>query len=104
MATATKTVRTRARGGHSARVASESVPMQFLIFEDNGGAYHWTLLDRNDNALARSPSFRSYRDAEDAARAVLAGAGSARLERRVEADSPLGMDEGGSPSTKPASR
>ncbi len=104
MATATKTARTHTRASRGARVASESAPMQFLIFEDNVGAYYWTLLDRNGNSLARSQSFPSYRDTEDAAHVVLAGAGSARLEPRVETDSPLDTDEGGSLSRKAASR
>jgi uncharacterized protein YegP (UPF0339 family) len=70
MATATK----------KARANSES--MEFLIVEDNGGDYHWTLQDRDGSSLARSSSFPSYERTEDAARAVLAGAGSARLESR----------------------
>jgi hypothetical protein len=49
----------------------------------SSGDYHWTLVDRNGNSLARSPSFASYEHTEDAARVVLAGAGSARLDRRV---------------------
>jgi uncharacterized protein YegP (UPF0339 family) len=70
MATATKKARTNA------------VPMEFLIDEDNGGEYHWTLLDRDGIRLARSSSFASYERTEDAARAVLTGAGAARLEPR----------------------
>jgi hypothetical protein len=70
MATATKKARTNA------------VPLEFLIDEDNGGEYHWTLLDHDGTSMARSNSFASYERTEDAARAVLAGAGSARLEPR----------------------
>jgi uncharacterized protein YegP (UPF0339 family) len=80
MATATK------KGGATAGVVSgtvdASVAMEFLIVEDNGGDYHWTLQDRDGTSLARSPSFASYEPAEDAARVVLAGAGSARLDHR----------------------
>jgi uncharacterized protein YegP (UPF0339 family) len=65
--------------------------MQFLIVEDNAGDYHWTFLDRDGNSLARSPSFASYGHAEDAARVVLAGAGSARLHSRAATDSSLGI-------------
>jgi hypothetical protein len=83
MATATKKARTTSGANRGAGVASNSVSMEFLIVDDNGGDYHWTLLDRDDNSLARSPSFGSYEDAEDAARVVLAGAGSARLDRRA---------------------
>jgi hypothetical protein len=57
--------------------------MEFLIAEDNGGDYHWTLQDGGGNSLARSPSFASYEHTEAAARIVLAGAGSARLDRRA---------------------
>ena len=63
--------------------------MEFLIVEDNGGDYHWTLLDRDGNSLARSPSFTSYEGAEDAAGVALAGAGSARLDRRAATESSL---------------
>jgi uncharacterized protein YegP (UPF0339 family) len=102
MATATKKARTGTRARRGALVASELAPMHFLISEDNGGDYHWTLLDRNGNRLARSPSFASYQDTENAAGVVLAGAGSARLERSVEIDSPLDMGEGASFSAKAA--
>jgi uncharacterized protein YegP (UPF0339 family) len=78
MATATK----KARASES----MDSASMEFLIVEDNGGEYHWRLLDRDGNSLARSPSFASYEPAEDAACVVLAGAGSARLDRRAAAD------------------
>jgi uncharacterized protein YegP (UPF0339 family) len=82
MATATQKGRTPTGTGRGAEGASESASMEFLIVEDNGGKYHWTLLDREGNSLARSPRLVSYEQAEDAARVVLAGAGSARLERR----------------------
>ena len=85
MATATKNV--PATTGATGGAVAESVSMEFLIIEDNGGDYHWTLLDRDGNSLARSPSFATYGPAEDAARVVLAGAGSARLDRRAATDS-----------------
>ncbi len=83
MATATKKDRilTSANGGTA--VASRSKGMEFLIDEDNGGDYHWTLLDRDGTSLARSAGFASYERTEAAARAVLTGAGSARLEPRA---------------------
>jgi uncharacterized protein YegP (UPF0339 family) len=83
MATATTKARATTGANRGALVASDSVSMEFLIVEDNGGDYHWTLLDRDGNSLARSPSFASYEHTEDAARVVLAGAGSARLNRRT---------------------
>jgi hypothetical protein len=81
MATATKKARAATGAAHGA-AASDSVSMEFLVVEDNGGDYHWTLMDRDGNSLGRSPSFASYEDTEDAARIVLAGAGSARLDHR----------------------
>lgn len=78
MATAASKVRADTNG---AETASEPELMQFLIAEDNGGDYQWTLLDREGNSLARSPGYATYQDAEDAARVVLVGAGSARLDR-----------------------
>ncbi len=123
MATATKQARTSTRASNGALIARESKPMQFLIFEANGGDHYWTLLDRDGKSLARSPSYFSYQDAEDAARDVLAGAGSARLCHPIETDSPIDnmarrdeakgrddpdaerwLDEGGSFSRKAARR
>jgi hypothetical protein len=83
MATATKKARAATGVKHGATVASDSVSMEFLVVEDNGGDYHWTLIDRDGKSLARSPSFASYERTEDAARVVLAGVGSARIDRRV---------------------
>jgi len=73
---------TKARASES----MDSASMEFLIVEDNGGEYHWRLLDRDGNRVARSPTFASYEATEDAASVVLAGAGSARLDRRAAAD------------------
>jgi hypothetical protein len=87
MATATQNGRTPTSASREAEGAAESAPMEFLIVEDNGGKHHWTLVDRDGNSLARSPRLVSYEQAEDAARVVLAGAGSARLERRAATDS-----------------
>jgi uncharacterized protein YegP (UPF0339 family) len=78
MATAIK----KARASES----MDSASMEFLIVEDNGGEYHWRLLDRDGNRVARSPTFASYGATEDAACVVLAGAGSARLDPRAAAD------------------
>ena len=88
MATAAMKARSNTRDNGGAAIAPESV-MQFLIVEDNGGNHHWTLLDRDGHSLARSPNFASYQDAEDAVRGVLAGAGSARLDRRPATARPL---------------
>ncbi len=85
MATATKKARATTSANHGA-VASDSASMELLIVEDNSGDYHWTLLDRDGTSLGRSGSFASYERTEDAARVVLAGAGSARLDPRAATD------------------
>jgi hypothetical protein len=87
MATATQKDRAPTGAGRGAERASESASMEFVIVEDNGGKYHWTLLDREGESLARSPSLVSYEQAENAAGVVLAGAGSAGLDRRAVTDS-----------------
>lgn len=80
MATATTQARATTGANRGAVLGSQLAPMKFLIVEDNGGAYHWTLVDQEGHSLARSPSFASYEHTEDAARVVLAGAGSARID------------------------
>ena len=83
MATATQKARTatRSKGDRLAASASASISMEFVIFEDNGGAYRWSLLGGDRASLARSPRFASYGDAERAAQLVLEGAGTARFDR-----------------------
>jgi uncharacterized protein YegP (UPF0339 family) len=65
--------------------------MAFLIFEDNGGAYHWAIVAASGEQLAQSPSFASYEDAEVAARRVRDDAGSARLEPRHGMGAPVDL-------------
>lgn len=85
MATATNMGRARTGDTRHGADTSGSVSMELLIVEDNGGEYHWMLQDQAGNSLAKSERFRSYQPAEDAARVVLAGAGSARLDLRADA-------------------
>lgn len=56
--------------------------MELLIFEDNGGAYHWRIVAGDGATLAQSRSFASYQDAEQAAQWVRDAAASARFKRR----------------------
>ena len=91
MATATtksRAAKPAARRSHEVRVAE---PMEFLIFEDNGGDYHWTIVARDGATLARSGSFASYDDAEKAAKHVRDGAAGARFEARAGAASPVDL-------------
>jgi uncharacterized protein YegP (UPF0339 family) len=96
-------------------------PMEFLIFEDNGGSYHWRLATGDGAVLAQSGGFASYDDAEQAAQLVRSGAVSARFAFRPaeslpvdlaarrdasgdNADAERWLDEGGSFSREPATK
>ena len=67
-----------------ARAAPSSPPepasMAFLIYEDNGGRYHWTIVADRGETLVRSASFGSYEDAKQAAGVVRRGASRAAFE------------------------
>jgi uncharacterized protein YegP (UPF0339 family) len=97
--------------------------MKFLVFEDNGGGHHWTIVAANGEPLVQSASFASYEDAKQAARVVHAGAGSASFEHlagdtaprglaarrhtpvmRDELDAERWLDEGGSFSSEAVTR
>jgi uncharacterized protein YegP (UPF0339 family) len=66
-------------------------PMEFLIFEDNGGSYHWRILADDGAILGRSGDFASYDDAEQAAQQVRDGAPSARFDRRGSGKGPVDL-------------
>jgi uncharacterized protein YegP (UPF0339 family) len=86
--TKSRAAKQRARRTPQVRV-TESI--QFVIFEDNGGGYHWTIVACDGVTLAQSGSLASYDDAEKAARHVRDGAASARFERRAEGPSPVDL-------------
>lgn len=60
-----------------AREVRAPEPMEFLVFEDNGGEYHWTIVAADGATLARSGDFASYQDAERSAQHVRDGGASA---------------------------
>jgi len=121
MATATK--ESRAAGQLARRPRSARVPesIEFVIFEDNGGAYRWRIVARDGATLAQSGSFASHDSAEQAAQRVQEGAASARFDRRAaevgplelaarrdgrrdELDAERRLDEGGSFSSEAVTR
>lgn len=59
------------------------VPMEFLIFENNCGSYHWRILADDGVSLGQSGEFTSYDEAERAALQIREGAASARFQRRT---------------------
>ena len=83
MATATKKVRAVRPVTRGARDLSQSAPLQFLVHQDNAGAYYWEIAGERGESFAQSGSFASQEDAERAARCVHDGAGSARFEPHV---------------------
>jgi uncharacterized protein YegP (UPF0339 family) len=91
MATATKKSRAAGQLARRARDVRKSDSIEFLIFEDNGGAYHWRIVADNGATLAQSGSFASYDGAEQAARRVRGGAASARFDRRASAVRPVDL-------------
>ena len=82
MGTAPKKSRAAGQLAHPARDVRVPESMEFLIFEDNGGAYHWRIVAGDGATLAQSESLASYDAAEQAARRVRDGAASARFNRR----------------------
>ena len=117
MVTATKKSRAAGRRPRRAREVRVPESIEFLIFEDNGGDYHWTIVAADGATLARSEDFASYEDAERAAQHVRDGAASAPFEHRAvsarpvdltarrsatsdAADAERWLDEGGSVSSE----
>ena len=60
MATATKKSRAAGQLARRARNVRVPEPMEFLVFEDNGGAYHWRIVAGAGATLSESGSFASY--------------------------------------------
>jgi uncharacterized protein YegP (UPF0339 family) len=92
MATATKKARAARQFPRRAPDMRPLEPMEFLIYEDNGGGYHWTIVDCDGVTLARSRGFATYDDAEAAAQHVRDGAASALHERRNGGASPVDLE------------
>jgi uncharacterized protein YegP (UPF0339 family) len=78
-----------------ARAVPSSVPepasMMFLIAEDNGGRYHWTIIAEGGETLVRSAGFDSYQQAKRAAGIVHRGASRASFPHRSENAPPVGL-------------
>ena len=83
MATATKKAQAVRPVVRSRRDVSTSGSLEFLVYRDNGGDYHWEIVGEGGESLAQSRSFASHDDARRGARRVCDGAGSARFEARA---------------------
>ena len=60
----------------SAAARPDSAAITFLVSEDNGGDYSWTILGSDGESLAQSRPYATHDDAAHAARVVREGAGS----------------------------
>ena len=83
MATATRKSPAAPSPPRAVGSVSQSASLAFLTYRDNGGNYHWEIVDASGEILARSGSFVSQGEAERAARDVQEGARSAHFEPRV---------------------
>ncbi len=91
MGTAPK--KSRAARQLARRAAEVDLPasMEFVIYEDNGGAYHWRIVTDDGATIGQSGDFASYDDAKQAARQVRDGAASARFELRATEPPPVAL-------------
>jgi uncharacterized protein YegP (UPF0339 family) len=83
MATATKKVHTASTAAAPAARVSEPASLEFLTSRDNGGNYHWEIVNSGGETLAHSDCFASQEDAERAARHVYERVSSARFEQHA---------------------
>jgi uncharacterized protein YegP (UPF0339 family) len=83
----TQSVAAKSKTRSAASALSRPAPMKFLVYEDNSGGYHWTIVTRSGETLVQSASFASYEHAKHAARIVHTGAASASFEH-LEGDTP----------------
>lgn len=123
MATATQKSRATRQAQRRAALVAESAALTFLVFEDNGGSYHWTLLGTDGESHARSRPYATHEEAAHAARVVRDRSGTARLETgrapdlptdlvarrsaaaaRDDSDAERWLDEGGSSSSQPVTQ
>jgi uncharacterized protein YegP (UPF0339 family) len=91
MATATEKSRANRQVPRRAGGRSESAALTFLVFEDNGGDYCWTILGSDGESVTHSRPYPTRDDAAHAARVVRDGAGSARFEADAAPDRPVDL-------------
>jgi uncharacterized protein YegP (UPF0339 family) len=91
MGTAPKKSRAAKQLARRAAVGDVPASMEFLIFADNGGSYHWRLRADDGAILGDSGGFASYDDAEHAAQQVCGGAASARFAPRAVDVAPVNL-------------
>jgi uncharacterized protein YegP (UPF0339 family) len=81
MATATQKERTARQVARRAKAASAAVT--FLVVEDNGGSYRWTIVDGHGESLAQSSgTFATHDAANNAANVVRDAANPSSAKRK----------------------
>jgi len=75
----------------ASRAADANVPasMELLVFEENGGAFHWAIVAATGDHLVPSATFVCYEEAKQVARVVRSGAVPAPFEIRKADPAPL---------------
>ena len=75
----------------ASRAADANVPasMELLVFEENGGAFHWAIVAATGDHLVPSATFVCYEEAKQVARVVRSGAVTAPFENRKADPAPL---------------
>ncbi len=86
VATAIKEARSARQVARDSRGVCEWASLEFLVFQDEEGGYHWVIVGGSGESLAQSGSFESYDQAARAGRYARDGAESARFERRAAED------------------
>lgn len=76
----TQAVSTMRKASATPSSLPEPAAMTFLIYEDNGGCYHWTIVADGGEILVRSGCFGSYEEATDAASIIQRGASRASFD------------------------
>jgi len=89
MANATRKSHAAKQVASGAVGVTESGPMEFLVFRENGGEYHWTIVTGSGESIAQSAGYASHKNAEYAARYVYEGAGAARFDAGAAEERPL---------------
>jgi hypothetical protein len=95
MATPTTERRASSQLPRRERGVCGSTSLEFFVFEDNGGGYHWAIVGGSGESLAQSGSFESYVEAAHAGHYVRDSAESARFQRRAAQDRVVGVSDRG---------
>jgi uncharacterized protein YegP (UPF0339 family) len=86
MATATSKAQASKRTALRGHDTHEAPAVEFAVYRDNGGSYHWEIVDAAGESLGHSERFSSRDEAERAARYVYDGVKSAHFRPDMHAE------------------